>query len=47
MTDEVDELIKLSLNKPVRLSADPKTQRPSTLTEEYDTHFWIILLISI
>ncbi|KAL2632017.1 hypothetical protein R1flu_016703 [Riccia fluitans] len=34
MTDEVDELVKLSLNSPVRLSADPKTQRPSTLTEE-------------
>ncbi|BFI34140.1 ATP-dependent RNA helicase DDX27 [Marchantia polymorpha subsp. ruderalis] len=34
MTDEVDELVKLSLNFPVRLSADPKTQRPSTLTEE-------------
>eukprot|EP01018_Ginkgo_biloba_P019412 Gb_16576 [translate_table: standard] len=34
MTDEVDELIKLSLTSPVRLSADPATKRPSTLTEE-------------
>lgn len=34
MTEEVDELIKLSLTKPLRLSADPSTKRPSTLTEE-------------
>ncbi|XP_057864908.2 DEAD-box ATP-dependent RNA helicase 28 isoform X1 [Cryptomeria japonica] len=34
MTEEVDELIKLSLNSPVRLSADPFTKRPSTLVEE-------------
>ncbi|KAM7500396.1 hypothetical protein LguiA_024810 [Lonicera macranthoides] len=34
MTEEVDELIQLSLNKPLRLSADPSTKRPSTLTEE-------------
>ncbi|XP_031119679.1 DEAD-box ATP-dependent RNA helicase 28 [Ipomoea triloba] len=34
MTEEVDELIKLSLNKPLRLSADPSAKRPSTLTEE-------------
>ncbi|XP_051124355.1 DEAD-box ATP-dependent RNA helicase 28 [Andrographis paniculata] len=34
MTEEVDELIKLSLNKPVRLSADPSARRPATLTEE-------------
>ncbi|EFJ21243.1 hypothetical protein SELMODRAFT_107914 [Selaginella moellendorffii] len=34
MTDEVSELIKLSLKSPVRLSADPSTERPSTLTEE-------------
>ncbi|ERM97717.1 hypothetical protein AMTRI_Chr09g38990 [Amborella trichopoda] len=34
MTEEVDELIKLSLTSPVRLSADPSTKRPSTLTEE-------------
>lgn len=34
MTEEVDELIKLSLNKPLRLSADPSTKRPATLTEE-------------
>ncbi|KAI4306069.1 hypothetical protein L6164_029380 [Bauhinia variegata] len=34
MTEEVDELIKLSLTKPVRLSADPSTKRPATLTEE-------------
>ncbi|KAG4991110.1 hypothetical protein JHK87_024567 [Glycine soja] len=31
---EVDELIKLSLSKPLRLSADPSTKRPATLTEE-------------
>ncbi|XP_073136855.1 DEAD-box ATP-dependent RNA helicase 28 [Henckelia pumila] len=34
MTEEVDDLIKLSLNKPLRLSADPTTKRPTTLTEE-------------
>lgn len=34
MTEEVDELIKLSLTKPLRLSADPATKRPKTLTEE-------------
>ncbi|KAK4429398.1 DEAD-box ATP-dependent RNA helicase 28 [Sesamum alatum] len=34
MTEEVDDLIQLSLNKPLRLSADPSTKRPSTLTEE-------------
>ncbi|KAG9146526.1 hypothetical protein Leryth_022588 [Lithospermum erythrorhizon] len=34
MTEQVDDLIKLSLNKPVRLSADPSTKRPATLTEE-------------
>ncbi|RZB91444.1 DEAD-box ATP-dependent RNA helicase 28 [Glycine soja] len=33
MTEEVDELIKLSLSKPLRLSADPSTKRPATLTE--------------
>lgn len=34
MTEEVDELIKLSLTKPLRLSADPSAKRPATLTEE-------------
>ncbi|CAN0893446.1 DEAD-box ATP-dependent RNA helicase 28, partial [Linum grandiflorum] len=34
MTEEVNELIKLSLSKPLRLSADPTAKRPSTLTEE-------------
>ncbi|XP_016903576.1 DEAD-box ATP-dependent RNA helicase 28 isoform X2 [Cucumis melo] len=34
MTEEVNELIKLSLTKPLRLSADPATKRPKTLTEE-------------
>ncbi|KAK1322146.1 DEAD-box ATP-dependent RNA helicase 28 [Acorus calamus] len=34
MTEEIDELVKLSLTKPVRLSADPSTMRPATLTEE-------------
>ncbi|KAL5706470.1 RNA helicase [Ranunculus cassubicifolius] len=34
MTEEIDELIKLSLNKPLRLSADPSTKRPAKLTEE-------------
>ncbi|XP_058098911.1 DEAD-box ATP-dependent RNA helicase 28 [Magnolia sinica] len=34
MTEEVDELIKLSLSRPMRLSADPSTKRPATLTEE-------------
>ncbi|GAB4852547.1 DEAD-box ATP-dependent RNA helicase 28 [Ancistrocladus abbreviatus] len=34
MTEDVDELIKLSLTKPLRLSADPSTKRPASLTEE-------------
>eukprot|EP00897_Mesotaenium_endlicherianum_P008915 jgi/Mesen1/8051/ME000043S07436 len=34
MTDEVAKLVQLSLNNPVRLSADPKTQRPASLSEE-------------
>ncbi|CAN6485309.1 unnamed protein product [Victoria cruziana] len=34
MTEQVDELVKLSLNKPVRLAADPSTKRPATLSEE-------------
>eukprot|EP00268_Persea_americana_P023491 TRINITY_DN2307_c0_g1_i5.p1 TRINITY_DN2307_c0_g1~~TRINITY_DN2307_c0_g1_i5.p1 ORF type:complete len:759 (+),score=188.63 TRINITY_DN2307_c0_g1_i5:195-2471(+) len=34
MTEEVDELVKLSLTRPVRLSADPSTKRPAALTEE-------------
>ncbi|CAA6655983.1 unnamed protein product [Spirodela intermedia] len=34
MTEEVGELAKLSLTKPVRLEADPSTKRPATLTEE-------------
>jgi len=32
MVEEVGELIKLSLTSPVRLSADPLTKKPSTLT---------------
>lgn len=35
MTEEVANLIQLSLNCPVRLSADPSTKRPTTLSEEY------------
>ncbi|WOL09700.1 DEAD-box ATP-dependent RNA helicase 28 isoform X2 [Canna indica] len=34
MTEEVDKLVRLSLNKPVRLEADPSSKRPATLTEE-------------
>lgn len=34
MTEEIDDLIKLSLNKPVRLSADPTMKRPEKLIEE-------------
>lgn len=34
MTEKVDELVKLSLNKPVRLEADPSYRKPATLTEE-------------
>ncbi|KAL2895536.1 DEAD-box ATP-dependent RNA helicase 28 [Bienertia sinuspersici] len=34
MSEEVAELVKLSLKKPLRLSADPSAQRPATLTEE-------------
>jgi superfamily II DNA/RNA helicase len=38
MTEQIDELVKLSLNKPIRLEADPSLNRPAapaTLTEEY------------
>ncbi|KDP35421.1 hypothetical protein JCGZ_10804 [Jatropha curcas] len=34
MTEEINELVKLSLNRPLRLSADPSAKRPATLTEE-------------
>ncbi|KAG6522394.1 hypothetical protein ZIOFF_019534 [Zingiber officinale] len=34
MTEEVDQLVNLSLNKPVRLEADPSYRKPATLTEE-------------
>ncbi|XP_075645474.1 DEAD-box ATP-dependent RNA helicase 28 [Castanea sativa] len=34
MTEEVDELIKLSLTKPSRLSADPSKTLPRSLTQE-------------
>ncbi|KAK7859131.1 dead-box atp-dependent rna helicase 28 [Quercus suber] len=34
MTEEVDELIQLSLTKPSRLSADPSKTLPQTLTQE-------------
>ncbi|KAK3231850.1 hypothetical protein Dsin_003731 [Dipteronia sinensis] len=34
MTEQVDELITLSLTRPLRLSADPSAKRPATLTEE-------------
>lgn len=39
MTEEVKELVKLSLNKPMRLSADPSSKRPPGLTEEYVNHY--------
>ncbi|KAL8139837.1 hypothetical protein V2J09_005858, partial [Rumex salicifolius] len=34
MTEQVDELIKKLLTKPLRLSADPSAKRPASLTEE-------------
>ncbi|CAO2833814.1 unnamed protein product [Amaranthus hypochondriacus] len=34
MTEEVNDLVKLSLNKPVRLQADPSAVRPKGLVEE-------------
>ncbi|KAJ4963145.1 hypothetical protein NE237_023084 [Protea cynaroides] len=34
MTEEVDVLVKLSLTRPLRLSADPSAKRPAKLTEE-------------
>jgi ATP-dependent RNA helicase DDX27 len=34
MTEEVNDLITLSLSKPLRLSADPSAKRPASLTEE-------------
>ncbi|GAU27184.1 hypothetical protein TSUD_107750 [Trifolium subterraneum] len=34
MTEEVNDLVKLSLSKPLRLSADPSAKRPAALTED-------------
>ncbi|CAN7110230.1 unnamed protein product [Brassica rapa subsp. narinosa] len=42
VTEEVKELVKLSLNKPLRLSADPSARRPPGLTEEYVSFYFII-----
>ncbi|WZY69992.1 hypothetical protein YC2023_002232 [Brassica napus] len=42
MTEEVKELVRLSLNKPLRLSADPSARRPPGLTEEYVSFYFII-----
>lgn len=44
MTEEINELIKLSLNKPIRLEADPSMKRPATLTEEYAHSSFIIII---
>ncbi|XP_021755301.1 DEAD-box ATP-dependent RNA helicase 28-like isoform X2 [Chenopodium quinoa] len=51
MTEEVAELVKLSLKKPLRLSADPSAQRPAALTEEVvrirrmrEAHYEAVLL---
>jgi ATP-dependent RNA helicase DDX27 len=35
MTDSVDELVKMSLNKPVRLFVDPKRSTASGLVQEF------------
>lgn len=35
MTDSVDELVKMSLNKPVRLFVDPKRTTASGLVQEF------------
>ena len=35
MTDKVDELVRLSLNKPVRLFVDPKKSTSKRLTQEF------------
>lgn len=35
MTDSVDELVKLSLNKPVRVFVDPKRSTSKNLTQEF------------
>lgn len=35
MTDSVDELVKMSLNKPVRLFVDPKQSVARNLTQEF------------
>ncbi|XP_039052882.1 DEAD-box ATP-dependent RNA helicase 28-like [Hibiscus syriacus] len=40
-TEEVDELVKLSLTRPLRLSADPLSKWPSTLTEEVVRIRWM------
>lgn len=34
MTEEIDELMKLSLKNPLRLAADPSMKRPEKLIEE-------------
>ncbi|KAL6506709.1 hypothetical protein OROHE_022541 [Orobanche hederae] len=34
MTEKIDELIKLSLNNPLRVLADPSTKQPAAVTEE-------------
>ncbi|KAL6524834.1 DEAD-box ATP-dependent RNA helicase 28 [Orobanche minor] len=34
MTEKIDELIKLSLNNPLRVSVDPSTKQPAAVTEE-------------
>lgn len=45
MTEEVDQLVVLSLNKPIRLQADPSTKRPATLTEEYVLYIFTMYFI--
>ncbi|KAL6511872.1 hypothetical protein OROGR_021469 [Orobanche gracilis] len=34
MTEKIDELIMISLNNPLRVSADPSTKQPAAVTEE-------------
>lgn len=47
MNTELDELVKLSLNNPVRLSADPSAKRPARLTEEYVIYLDSFLLAAL
>ncbi|KAJ2927138.1 hypothetical protein H1R20_g9947, partial [Candolleomyces eurysporus] len=45
MTDSVDELIKMSLNKPVRLFVDPKRSTARSLVQEFTFKHKVIIFL--